>query len=836
MSRRLSDLILRFSVIVAFTIAPTFLSVLIWPPHPADAAIGQVFLPNITKTLGGVSGWSTPIVVQNTGESPTDVTLTFYRFSDGKSVASVVLPALKPGQSRSFDPRSDSRLPDDTQFSTVVQSANGQVAVTVIEGSGSSWMAYSGTPTGGPTVYLPNITRNLGGPSGWNTPFIVQNLGTKAAVATVSFYTFAEGTLAKRIDNVTIEPGRSRAFLTWAIDGLPDDAQYAVVVQGPSDAQLFAIVNEVSGQMAMSYEGLVTGSDVLYLPNVLKYLGGSDHWFTPFIVQNIGATAASFSIEFYSFENGALVASLPGQRLEPGRSLPVDVRFNPLTLPAGSYSVVVRGQAGARLGAVVNEVDPGAGMAMAYDGIARADAQASAFLPFLQKNVGGIGWFSPVIAQNVGNAPTDITMTLYDANGDIATQKLFSAIRPGAAAVFDPRADKRLKNGTYSGLIQSSNAPVSAVVNIAGTPVGDYAMAFTSTAATQRAIPELPPTTKTVGSYTFTLKSSNNVDTYIESSIDQSVGPQIAAQVDADVVQIQKDLGREFRGIPTIYVFASDQSFMQGMQTLLGYTADRAAKTAKSAEALYSPLQNIVLANWTDIGKTLPRSTFRHELTHLMLAQIINTNPTLPTWLDEGLAVTEELGVPGSKWVSMLMKYRAISMAMGGQLIPLQQLDSSTQWSNRPAPASYYQYAEAQQAVEMLRADVGQAGVNRILELMGQGQPFPQAFATATGRPFEEFASAFPTRLRTLVPPGPGIATADDGPTGPGLSWIYYGFAPLTPVTLDIHSSTTGNTFHEITDPYGSAFGYLGPDWPSGQYSLTVSTPTSFITVIARKP
>ncbi|TME63263.1 MAG: hypothetical protein E6I54_07505, partial [Chloroflexi bacterium] len=30
------------------------------------------------------------------------------------------------------------------------------------------------------TIYLPNITKMLGGQDGWNTPFIVQNVGASA--------------------------------------------------------------------------------------------------------------------------------------------------------------------------------------------------------------------------------------------------------------------------------------------------------------------------------------------------------------------------------------------------------------------------------------------------------------------------------------------------------------------------------------------------------------------------------------------------------------------------------------------------------------------------------
>src|SRR5438552_9012457 len=38
------------------------------------------------------------------------------------------------------------------------------------------------------TNYLPNVTKTLGGPSGFQTPFIVQNTGTLATTLEVSFY------------------------------------------------------------------------------------------------------------------------------------------------------------------------------------------------------------------------------------------------------------------------------------------------------------------------------------------------------------------------------------------------------------------------------------------------------------------------------------------------------------------------------------------------------------------------------------------------------------------------------------------------------------------------
>src|SRR4029078_8817645 len=45
------------------------------------------------------------------------------------------------------------------------------------------------TATGSPTqtTSLPNVTRTLGGPQGWDTPFFIQNAGTVATAVEASF-------------------------------------------------------------------------------------------------------------------------------------------------------------------------------------------------------------------------------------------------------------------------------------------------------------------------------------------------------------------------------------------------------------------------------------------------------------------------------------------------------------------------------------------------------------------------------------------------------------------------------------------------------------------------
>ncbi len=74
-------------------------------PGPGSCPRGTVpnttvYLPNITKTLGGPTGFQTPFIVQNVSIGTiTALTLDFYRFSDGALVTSRQACAVRPGTS-----------------------------------------------------------------------------------------------------------------------------------------------------------------------------------------------------------------------------------------------------------------------------------------------------------------------------------------------------------------------------------------------------------------------------------------------------------------------------------------------------------------------------------------------------------------------------------------------------------------------------------------------------------------------------------------------------------------------------------------------------------------
>src|SRR6185503_15284553 len=122
----------------------------------ADTAMGyaataapaaKYFLPNVTRTLGGANGWSTPLVIQSV--TATGASVQWRRFSDGALVTTqnVTIPA---GSAMKIDPRSVSGLSDDTQYAVTVNGTGGTVTAVVTElnfEGGDGAMIYEGFPS-----------------------------------------------------------------------------------------------------------------------------------------------------------------------------------------------------------------------------------------------------------------------------------------------------------------------------------------------------------------------------------------------------------------------------------------------------------------------------------------------------------------------------------------------------------------------------------------------------------------------------------------------------------------------------------------------------------------
>lgn len=287
-------------------------------PASGAAATSTVYLPNITRRLGGPDGFYTPFIIQNTGSVSTELEVTFYKFSDGTCVQQYRVPNVAPGAAHSNNPDDDVRntsLPDDAQFSVVVRSFGSTIVGVVNEHQNASdplraeAMSYNGFTGGAKTVYLPNITRKFFGL--FDTPFIIQNLGGLTASVSASFKPF-DGNGPTIVIQRVIDPGRAKAIDPDSDDpnlgapGLTDNKQYAVTVTSNQD--IAVVVNTqadkpgVEHPIAFATNGITRGAETVYGAYATKNVVGSDVN-SPIIVQNLGAAAVTPKITFTTFDD-----------------------------------------------------------------------------------------------------------------------------------------------------------------------------------------------------------------------------------------------------------------------------------------------------------------------------------------------------------------------------------------------------------------------------------------------------------------------------------------------------------------------------------------------------
>ena len=108
--------------------------------HPS----AKLYLPNVTRQLGGFRGWTTPFFVQSAGAS--GATVRWYRFSDGRLVYTQTLGPFYDGRGVRVDPASIPQLSNDPQYAVVIESTSAPLGLAAIvleyaEG-GDSAMAY----------------------------------------------------------------------------------------------------------------------------------------------------------------------------------------------------------------------------------------------------------------------------------------------------------------------------------------------------------------------------------------------------------------------------------------------------------------------------------------------------------------------------------------------------------------------------------------------------------------------------------------------------------------------------------------------------------------------
>lgn len=329
-------------------------------------------------------------------------------------------------------------------------------------------------PTPSPRLFLPLV---MSANAGWATVLHLQNPNPIAADLAITFYDRAGAVAATH-------PLRLNAFGSRALDpaevpALPAGFVGAAVVE--ATAPVAAVVNQIHPDWdLLSYRGFAGGAATVRAPLILKdYFG----WATAMQVQNLADQPATVTVT-YRGEN--LAGSWQESAVLPPFSA---ATFDQAPLPPGALaSAVVQSDAGQPLAVVVNERKLATLQATAYEGIAAGAPRLSVPLVFRQY----AGWSTGVQAQNLGDAPTAVRLTLQSNRGGYVQEA--AAIAPGGTATFNQAEAAGLPDDLLgSGVLEAAGgADLAAVVNEVrqGAPMA-MTYAASAEAATVLSLPSL---------------------------------------------------------------------------------------------------------------------------------------------------------------------------------------------------------------------------------------------------------------------------------------------------------------------------------------------------------
>jgi hypothetical protein len=487
--------------------------------NPSITPTKTVYMPNITKTLGGTgtNGWDTPFIVQNVGSTSTTIELSFYKFTDGSFVACHRVEGL--GASASFDwrPLNDTALPNDTQFSVVVRSFGapivGVVNEIVKEGTtrfeASSYNAVSGGAT---SVFLPNIAKRY---FGWVTRFVIQNLGSKTTLATANFISF-DGTKTATITRL-INPGQSQFIDPNVEPLLVDGTQYAVTVNSDQGVPIAVRVGTQNDEAGVAHPvvdatmGATLGAASIYGPYAVKNVSGKGKGLSTIVVQNLAATPVDMTLTFAPLGGGSPI-TFNKTGIAAKASWDFDPRFQngnakaspqvicgatagPGCLANGEYSFVASTTtAGGTLAAVVNVVGDVTGDTTLAQYTPVAAPATTLFLPNMTRTLGGANaWTTPTYLQNTtaSQATASIEWRRFSDQQLLLTENL--TIPANASMMVDPRQRSLPENTQFAVKVTSGTALAGIVMEL-NFGDGDGAMAYNAFAPIQS---DPVPATKT---------------------------------------------------------------------------------------------------------------------------------------------------------------------------------------------------------------------------------------------------------------------------------------------------------------------------------------------------
>ena len=316
------------------------------------------------------------------------------------------------------------------------------------------------------TAVYPAMTNGAYG--GYITAATIQNTGSAPAAIRIAYFDQSGASVGAgdAIDNLpvnaswTVRQDNGSAFPSSG--GNAAQAGSAVVY---SSQPIASFVNEFPpGNVgdATSYSGIQVPSGVattLYAPTIVNNAYGG--YTTGIGLLNQGSSPTDVTIT-YRDGGGLLVKTQTVTALAAHAYQALYSGDAGLALPNGfAGTASITSSAAQPLGAIVNETGPG-GQFSSYDAV--ASGSRSLNLPVALNNAYG-GYYTGLAIQNTSASPDTVSVTYYDASGT-ATARSFTIAGNGSLGVFQGSAtDGPAAGGAYTAVIQSTTAPLAAIVN-----------------------------------------------------------------------------------------------------------------------------------------------------------------------------------------------------------------------------------------------------------------------------------------------------------------------------------------------------------------------------------
>jgi len=382
------------------------------------------------------TGWSSGQQIQNVGNANGTVNLMAYDMSGNSYNCGD--QALGPGESYTYLPDNDCPTMPAGFEGSAVASADQPIAAVVNVANrpvGAAAGQYTGTDGSAvsTTIAFPLVKSNH---AGRTTTFFIQNASNSQNTISVEFKV-AGGTYNNAYNNV---PANAMVIVNPADAGVPLGTGNvgAMTATGTQPIAGTSLEHETAPTVANNMQasrGFVPTDygDTLFCP-LVRYAFSSILTTTGIQVQNVGNVATDITVDYSIVVGSAINTSTTAFNIAPGASANFLQQndFNPNTLGAAT----ITSSNGQALAAIVNDRADGVNpkRVTTYACFNQANATDTINLPLVKEyffgNTGGIQ------VQNVGNSPTNVTLTYSTHTGFTVVIETTTPIAAGASKTF----------------------------------------------------------------------------------------------------------------------------------------------------------------------------------------------------------------------------------------------------------------------------------------------------------------------------------------------------------------------------------------------------------------